>query len=689
MSTYPIESTSISFNDIKSNLIRFVENKPDADKWKDYYEGSEGTILIELIAGYGFYNTLKAIFGREETYLNYVNTLSSARAIAQTYSYSAFRGRNRRYVLKFKSPYSFSIPKDTVIGSSGNYDVITAEDTLIRSKIEQNGEMVEYENIVEVIVGTQQQASLNISSSGLHIFRFNGENVSNDYTLFLNEKIVPTTEISGEALQDKYLVRTNAAGGVDIIYMNRDLLAPEMFPNQDLEKKDSVSFSPQYSYRSGDKLSIKYVQYEDIPAVSEFSLVLSDEENSYFIDSEEISVEKMIPLEKPESIESIQVKSPIMYETQYLIRGREDYAKNFLLLKSAIVDTTSRDLSPAYVELSYSQKDGLLYSDEEIEELRTTLASAQARTFGIPKPYINQPRLMKIVLNVRLKSLSIPEDPKVYENQIFGVLKKYEYKFSDELESVSIDLAGLEREIESLDNIKRADVSIDKTGFVSGKYYTIGDIFHITRDSEGIEYAYRVSNIAYKTGVSEPNWSTKIGERIEDENIIWEAVPKTGYPKSWSSEEYVSLYETRVPSTSDPDARGIMYRAIKGYSYTSSSKDAFPTIDYDSERLKNNLIYDNEIIWKLLPGAANPYDSEWKQSMPYSLSDCIQRNSVSYQMISEQRQGKSSPKNIDTELPKTLIHEGLVLTRELLSDEEISIPFGTYCIIEPKIVVIS
>jgi hypothetical protein len=97
MTTYPISNSSISFNQIKQDIITFVSSKPDASRWTDFFAGSEGTLLTELIAGFGFYEAIKIIFANEENCLLYTNSLLSARAIASNYSYSAYRGKNRKH----------------------------------------------------------------------------------------------------------------------------------------------------------------------------------------------------------------------------------------------------------------------------------------------------------------------------------------------------------------------------------------------------------------------------------------------------------------------------------------------------------------------------------------------------------------------------------------------------------------
>ena len=633
MSTYPIEATSISFNDIKQNLIDFVQSKPDANRWRDFYTGGEGTILIELIAGYGFYTALKIIFSREETYLQYANTLLSARAIALNLAYSAFRGTNRRYRIQFTANSTISIPAFSVIGYQGDYDFITLEDVVLNE-----GESAE----VYGAVGVFSSLSLEAPSADLHVFRFNDDLISDDYKLYLNDNEMPTTSISAEALEDMYLVQSNAAGGVNVTYLNL---------NTDFTHK----------YQTGDILRLDYIRYQNIPYSSDLSIDYADST------IEILSTENTVV---PETIESIQVKAPIAYETQQIIRSREDYVKNLLQLRAKFVDTTGRDLSPAYMELSYSQQDNMILTETETSEILKELT--YKRMFGIPMPYINKPRFMTLNISVNLSLSSLNIALTEYDTIVANIMSEFEYKFSDDLEEVQIDLAELERLLERKPNVRRASVRNKLTDFTANHYYQMGDIFY---DSSQPTVLYRVSGITYSTLSTEPKWDYTIGSITEDGDVIWEAIPKSGYPQAWSAQENVKLYDLRVPT--QPEMDGIMFRAIRGKSVSSAATAP----EWNST--VGELTYDNELIWLTVEPVATAPD--WDVNTWYNLGDIVNTGSCSVQAIGERRRSSSTGPDF-TDTPDEMIYENLVLTKEVIKEEKINLPWGTYCIIKPEIV---
>lgn len=646
MSKYPIEATSISFNEIKQNLMDFVQSKPDAIRWRDFYTGGEGTILIELIAGYGFYNTLKIIFSREETYLQYVNTLTSARAIALDKAYSAFRGTNRRYRVRFIPSVSVSIPAFTVIGYCGDYDFICLEDT----KIEEG-----HETTIYGAVGTFKSLAIEAPSSDLQVFRFNDDNISDDYRLYLNDKILTTTSVNMNALEDNWLVQSNAVGGVNATYLN---LAYD--PNdENMANLYGVEFTQ--GYQKGDILRLDYIQYQNIPYSTDIHIDYTDEVT---VDSTENPI-------VPETIESIQVKAPIMYETQQLIRGREDYSKNFLQLRASFSDTTERDLSAAYVELSYSQYDRTLMTDSELAAVMKALT--YKRMFGIPMPYINKPRFMEIDVDVNLKLNASSITLTNYTDIVANVFSKFEYKFSDELEEIRIDLAELERLLEKEENIKRANISAKISKFKEDSWYKLGDTFY---DENFPKICYRVTNVCYQTHTDEPRWNYTKGSITPDGAIMWEAIPKSGEPGVWQAKESIPLYTTKIPT--NPLVDGIMFRAVQGKS-TSSIIPA--DVEWNSKEI-GDLTDDNMLIWQ----SVNPVTTadDWEPNTWYNLGDIKNVKGNSYQVVGERR--KSSMIQPDfTDEPDTLIYENMILTKEILTDEIIELPWGTYCIIKPNI----
>ena len=98
-----IDPTAISIPQIKANLLNFALSRPEGDRWKDFYESSTGTMLIELLAAMGGYISYQNIVGRRESYLWDAKIRSSNIAMAESKGYPVYRGKNEHFVLTMKA----------------------------------------------------------------------------------------------------------------------------------------------------------------------------------------------------------------------------------------------------------------------------------------------------------------------------------------------------------------------------------------------------------------------------------------------------------------------------------------------------------------------------------------------------------------------------------------------------------
>jgi hypothetical protein len=232
--TGAMENTSLSYTSLLSNLSSYVTSMDDYTRWKDFFEGSEGQIILELIASKSSYEAYKILTSRQETYLQYCTKLASAKAIAQNYSYSAYRGTNRQLTLQIDNPTStVVIPALTVVGSAGDYDFVTSEQVVLNKGTSA---------AVKGYIGNLNTEQLTATSSDLLTFRFSSTNISEIFQLYLNSTQVPTTSIMKEMLDDKYFVCSNGVDGVDILYLN----TKSGFTN---------------TYSSGNTLTLKFIEY--------------------------------------------------------------------------------------------------------------------------------------------------------------------------------------------------------------------------------------------------------------------------------------------------------------------------------------------------------------------------------------------------------------------------------------------
>lgn len=65
-----IDPTSIGFETIKADLEDWVKSKPDGATWKDFYDSSVGTTIIELVAGLAAFNAFHEMVKIRESQLD-------------------------------------------------------------------------------------------------------------------------------------------------------------------------------------------------------------------------------------------------------------------------------------------------------------------------------------------------------------------------------------------------------------------------------------------------------------------------------------------------------------------------------------------------------------------------------------------------------------------------------------------
>lgn len=106
--SWVINPRNLSFDRIRSDLIAYVKSRPDYERWKDFLESSSGTVLIELIAGLGTYNSFHATHARREAYLPQVWLYTSAINIAAMLGYVVNRVDAPRIDLTFNSDIAVS-----------------------------------------------------------------------------------------------------------------------------------------------------------------------------------------------------------------------------------------------------------------------------------------------------------------------------------------------------------------------------------------------------------------------------------------------------------------------------------------------------------------------------------------------------------------------------------------------------
>ena len=205
---------------------------------------------------------------------------------------------------------------------------------------------------------------------------------------------------------------------------------------------------PKYQYGNGTTLRLDYVQLRNVV------FDLPDVEFYYgTIQFQDSRTKILSPYQVPETINNIKVNAPLYFETQFLIKGREDFKKVFKQLDSTFIDTNGRDLSPAIVEVTYL-KDDLTLLNLEQKLIKVTELN-KYRPFGFAPTQIADPLKVDYKLSINLllyTGVTLP----VIEQEIQNVLT---YEQSDgyvtprqKRLAYELDLYQLEHEINNLVN---------------------------------------------------------------------------------------------------------------------------------------------------------------------------------------------------------------------------------------------
>lgn len=195
------------------NLGRdYALNKQDNNKFRDFFAGSIGTTILELMSGYSELNSYYAVTARRETYLFEAQLRDSGIAISSNLGYATYRGNNPILTLTVIPNMDINIKKFDIIGSFSGGDIVALEE-----KDFELGKEVD----IQVILGVLKVTDLTIGDPRTYYFRFNNDKISEHIQIKLDGKIVPTSKNIYDLLNDNFVIMSNPVGGVDVIYLNR------------------------------------------------------------------------------------------------------------------------------------------------------------------------------------------------------------------------------------------------------------------------------------------------------------------------------------------------------------------------------------------------------------------------------------------------------------------------------------
>lgn len=567
-----IDPTSISFSEVKQDLIDYIDSKPEAAKWQDFYASAVGQTLIELMAGFSTFLSYQNIVGRKETYLAYAENRSSNIAISQTLGYSVYRGQNAHLTLTVTPTVTQIFNKYDVIGSVKDVDLILLEDKVFNLGVQTT---------CQVAVGEVKEESLIVPSADIQPFRFTSPLVSEDLRLYLNSVEVVFAKELVELINDQYVTLTNVYESVDVFYLN--------------------SVAPLYT--TGDTLKIIYIELKDTSFVGldldfDYGVLDDYETDSNFI------------LQEP--INEIKVNAPLYHEVQKVIRGREDYQKKFKTLRSDITDTNGRDFSPAVVEVTYVREDERLFREVDKTELEEELLTF--RSMGDEPTFISDPLQSFLHLRVVIDLLrnSASDDP---QTDVANILAAHE----KELEK-TFDFKDVENEIEELstDNseyVKIARLYLDSTVWGADKYYRKGLFVQPAHENGRI---YEMKKHIRKTNGSEPSWNMTVGGFTTDNEVVWETFeyvyPEPGEPNwdTWSMNNETNYGDFVKPTAPSPTR---MFKAVRFINKSGGVEPTWNTTEFD-------LTEDAEVLWLALEDDGGTY-SDWSATTNYNTADIV------------------------------------------------------------------
>ena len=587
-----INNTSLSYTTLTEEVLAWLQNLDDYDKWKDLFSGSNGVILVEMLSAQASNEYFKIYGSRQENFMAYLSKRISAIAIAQNYGYSVTRGTNMKLTINVTPNSSLYLKALTPIGTCGDYDL-----TLVNNTSFVEGTPVN----VDVYIGNVKTQTLTANSENLLTFRFSNNNISDVVQLYLNDETcsgnpLPYSTQLLDLLNDKYVGISNAVGGVDVMYLNT---------------RDTA----QYKYHSNSTLTLQYLEYAEVN-YSSTTLEFDYGDINSLVSQTNTVVQ--------EETKSIQINGPLYAETNRVICARKDFQNVMKTLNSSFIDANSTDYSNPIVQVTYILNNNMLLTDAEKASLLQLLSPM--RCFGVPMCYISDPTVNNFTINTTLKLMNSSNANFVVADIVNEVFAQFTQKLG-----TTIDLALIEHDLEDYDYIKTARSSFATTVWTAKGLIKPGMIISPTVDNG---FNYLVLGFNYTTGTTQPVWPTTIGDTVIDNNIEWTCIPldKNAVPIEWTANTSFNLFDKCVPTVSNDCAYQINRFIDKSSGVEPTWNTTVGEITYDVSATQS--VY-NGIAWLTVPkvSTANSWQANTSYSTGTIVNDLANAFDVSFQMI--------------------------------------------------------
>ena len=612
---------SISVSKIKEKLVDFILSKPEGERWKDFYESSTGTLFLELLAVMGSYIGYQSLISRRESYQWDAKIRSSSVAIAETFGYPVYRGKNEHLVLTIKPTETITLSKFSLVGQCLDKDLVCIEPLNL---------IYDEEISFEVAIGTLKETSLEVSTTNPKNFRFDVPSVSEDFILFLNGTELPVSTRILNLINDYYVVLTNSVGSLDVLYLNRQ--PPESWFSNTLYSNGQY-ISPDFSWRGETEYSLgdrvepidsNGFYYEVTQAGTssdseptwpiEKDVIVSDNtiewkclgstpERLYFKSGSigtaySGATEPIWPMELGETVDDNEVE-------WICIR---DYT--YSLYPYQIGDT----LSVKYIELAE-----VVHTEQDLDLYYGALISSTLEnSYSGPES----------IDDIKINSSLYHETERVVKGR-----NDYKKIFRQLLPN-SVDTNGhdVSPAVVELSYVKDHTTEL----WLPGIYKSIGDIIMPSLPNnklyQAITSGYTSSDTNGISADTEPIWPTSVGSTIKDGQIVWECKGTFTSQTTWEADTIYNINDAVAPTVSN----GYYYMPLK-----FEIEPEWPLeVDYE--------VVDNEVTWKCIDDIfLKGYESStWEVNTNVSEGDFIipiVPKNYFYQALNEGLTGSEEP----------------------------------------------
>lgn len=572
MANFVIQPTSVSYAEIRQDLITYFNSLPDAESWSIFLASGAGSRIIDLLAAMSSFCKFETITARREAFIQFAKNRSSIVGKAQDFGYSSYRGRNKIIKVTFTPATTGLLFKYTYLGSVKDKFLILDRNTVVNAGVPIQ---------VTCIIGEVLTETKNATGSILDSFRFSQPDVSEDLRVYIDSNEIAWGSDINDALNGKFQIQSNTFRSVDAKYLNL------------------VTFPIQYNV--GSEIKLEYVKLKDLSYVN--SDIKYYEAFGVFTAIEDVSLFADV-----ESDDSVRINAPIKNEVSRAVRGREDQPRIYRSLNPNILDAKGIDITDAIMKIFLLRSSGLTFSQSEITAMQTEFE--KYRPNGLLKPIIENALpsniKLKIVLTLKSSSTTVPSV------LVTNVLLPYA-----NILGTSILLTDIENALEEDTGVKIARVSIKADIWSSLKNYKLGDYIEPTIENG---FVYRILGIKSKSNSVEPTWPLIANATVVDNQIVWKAIPKNDLAgiNTWQANFVYyagDIFNVGLGNLVKPTvANGFIYEAVK-VNYNSGVTEPVWSATNGAK------FEDGRLLWVATTLIGTP--SAWSASTAYSVGDIV------------------------------------------------------------------